>query len=108
MVGAEVAAGLAGVVAAAGALAYFGYIEPRQRQFAEAQPADLQAETSAALLKAFLLYRTYHGSAMSPLVATASIAALMSVIHTSPPAPTRALKSAMNAYSLGRVTCFCR
>ena len=29
----------------------------------------------AALLKAFLLYRTYHGSAMSPAVATASIAA---------------------------------
>ena len=37
------------LVAAAGALAYFGYIEPRQRQFAEAQPADLQAETNAAL-----------------------------------------------------------
>jgi len=29
----------------------------------------------AALIKAFLLYRTYHGSAMSPAVATASIAA---------------------------------
>ena len=29
----------------------------------------------AALLKAFLLYRTYHGSAMSPAVAAASIAA---------------------------------
>jgi len=29
----------------------------------------------ASLLKAFLLYRTYHGSAMSPLVAAASIAA---------------------------------
>ena len=29
----------------------------------------------AALLKAFLLYRTYHGSAMSPAVANASIAA---------------------------------
>jgi len=29
----------------------------------------------AALLKAFLLYRTYHGSAMSPAVASASIAA---------------------------------
>jgi N-succinyldiaminopimelate aminotransferase len=29
----------------------------------------------AALLKAFLLYRTYHGSAMSPTVAAASIAA---------------------------------
>jgi N-succinyldiaminopimelate aminotransferase len=29
----------------------------------------------AALLKAFLLYRTYHGSAMSPAVATASVAA---------------------------------
>ena len=29
----------------------------------------------AALLEAFLLYRTYHGSAMSPAVATASIAA---------------------------------
>jgi len=29
----------------------------------------------AALLKAFLLYRTYHGSAMSPAIAAASIAA---------------------------------
>jgi N-succinyldiaminopimelate aminotransferase len=29
----------------------------------------------AALIKAFLLYRTYHGSAMSPLVQKASIAA---------------------------------
>jgi N-succinyldiaminopimelate aminotransferase len=29
----------------------------------------------AALLKAFLLYRTYHGSAMSPVVQRASIAA---------------------------------
>ena len=29
----------------------------------------------AALIKAFLLYRTYHGSAMSPIVQTASIAA---------------------------------
>jgi N-succinyldiaminopimelate aminotransferase len=29
----------------------------------------------AGLIKAFLLYRTYHGSAMSPAVATASIAA---------------------------------
>ncbi len=29
----------------------------------------------AALMKAFLLYRTYHGSAMSPVVQTASIAA---------------------------------
>src|SRR5204863_4567220 len=29
----------------------------------------------ADLVKAFLLYRTYHGSAMSPAVATASIAA---------------------------------
>ena len=29
----------------------------------------------AALLKAFLLYRTYHGSAMSPIVQSASIAA---------------------------------
>jgi hypothetical protein len=37
------------LVGAAGALAYFGYIEPRRQQFAEAQPADLQAETSAAL-----------------------------------------------------------
>ena len=29
----------------------------------------------AALIKAFLLYRTYHGGAMSPVVQTASIAA---------------------------------
>ena len=29
----------------------------------------------AALVKAFLLYRTYHGSAMSPAVAAASVAA---------------------------------
>ena len=29
----------------------------------------------AALLKAFLLYRTYHGSAMSPVIQQASIAA---------------------------------
>ena len=29
----------------------------------------------AALIKAFLLYRTYHGSAMSPIVQAASIAA---------------------------------
>ncbi len=29
----------------------------------------------AALIKPFLLYRTYHGSAMSPVVQTASIAA---------------------------------
>jgi hypothetical protein len=34
------------LVGAAGALAYFAYIEPRRQQFA---PADLQAETSAAL-----------------------------------------------------------
>jgi N-succinyldiaminopimelate aminotransferase len=33
------------------------------------------AAGDAAILKAFLLYRTYHGSAMSPLVQTASIAA---------------------------------
>ena len=37
------------LVAAAGALAYFGYIKPRQQQLATASPADLQAETSAAL-----------------------------------------------------------
>src|SRR5262249_48641198 len=33
------------------------------------------AAGDAQLLKAFLLYRTYHGSAMSPAVAAASIAA---------------------------------
>ena len=33
------------------------------------------AAGDAALLKAFLLYRTYHGSAMSPAVAAASLAA---------------------------------
>jgi N-succinyldiaminopimelate aminotransferase len=35
----------------------------------------------AALLKAFLLYRTYHGSAMSPAVASASIAAWSDEAH---------------------------
>lgn len=35
----------------------------------------------AALLKAFLLYRTYHGSAMSPAVASASIAAWNDEAH---------------------------
>lgn len=35
----------------------------------------------AALVKAFLLYRTYHGSAMSPAVATASIAAWRDEAH---------------------------
>jgi uroporphyrinogen-III synthase len=37
------------LVAAAGALAYFGYIKPRQQQFIQAQPADLQSEMNAAL-----------------------------------------------------------
>jgi len=35
----------------------------------------------AALVKAFLLYRTYHGSAMSPAVAQASIAAWGDEVH---------------------------
>jgi N-succinyldiaminopimelate aminotransferase len=35
----------------------------------------------AALMKAFLLYRTYHGAAMSPAVATASIAAWGDEVH---------------------------
>ena len=35
----------------------------------------------AALIKAFLLYRTYHGSAMSPAVAAASIAAWNDEAH---------------------------
>src|SRR6267378_2755857 len=35
----------------------------------------------AALVKAFLLYRTYHGSAMSPAVAAASIAAWNDETH---------------------------
>ena len=35
----------------------------------------------AALIKSFLLYRTYHGSAMSPAVAAASIAAWNDEIH---------------------------
>ncbi|MEP6655989.1 MAG: succinyldiaminopimelate transaminase [Betaproteobacteria bacterium] len=35
----------------------------------------------AALVQAFLLYRTYHGSAMSPAVATASIAAWQDEAH---------------------------
>jgi N-succinyldiaminopimelate aminotransferase len=35
----------------------------------------------AALMKAFLLYRTYHGSAMSPLVQRASIAAWNDEVH---------------------------
>jgi hypothetical protein len=35
----------------------------------------------AALLKAFLLYRTYHGSAMSPMVQAASIAAWNDEAH---------------------------
>ncbi|HEV8256855.1 MAG TPA: succinyldiaminopimelate transaminase [Casimicrobiaceae bacterium] len=35
----------------------------------------------AALIKAFLLYRTYHGSAMSPAVAVASIAAWNDETH---------------------------
>ncbi len=35
----------------------------------------------AALVKAFLLYRTYHGSAMSPAVAAASIAAWSDETH---------------------------
>jgi len=39
------------------------------------------AAGDAALLKAFLLYRTYHGSAMSPAVASASIAAWNDEAH---------------------------
>ncbi|MEP6996959.1 MAG: succinyldiaminopimelate transaminase [Betaproteobacteria bacterium] len=35
----------------------------------------------AALVRAFLLYRTYHGSAMSPVVATASVAAWNDEAH---------------------------
>ncbi len=35
----------------------------------------------AALIKAFLLYRTYHGGAMSPVVQTASIAAWADEAH---------------------------
>jgi len=35
----------------------------------------------AALIKAFLLYRTYHGSAMSPAVAAASVAAWSDEAH---------------------------
>ena len=35
----------------------------------------------AALLKAFLLYRTYHGSAMSPMVQRASAAAWSDELH---------------------------
>ena len=35
----------------------------------------------AALIKAFLLYRTYHGSAMSPAVAAASVAAWSDETH---------------------------
>ena len=35
----------------------------------------------AALIKPFLLYRTYHGSAMSPVVQTASIAAWNDEVH---------------------------
>jgi N-succinyldiaminopimelate aminotransferase len=35
----------------------------------------------AALIKAFLLYRTYHGSAMSPAVAAASVAAWKDEAH---------------------------
>ena len=35
----------------------------------------------AALIKSFLLYRTYHGSAMSPIVQTASIAAWADEAH---------------------------
>ncbi len=35
----------------------------------------------AALVKAFLLYRTYHGSAMSPAVAAASVAAWQDEAH---------------------------
>ena len=37
----------------------------------------------AALLKAFLLYRTYHGSAMSPMVQRASVAAWNDEAHVS-------------------------
>jgi len=36
---------------------------------------------NAALIKAFLLYRTYHGSAMSPAVAAASLAAWSDEAH---------------------------
>ena len=39
------------------------------------------AAGDAELIKAFLLYRTYHGSAMSPAVATASIAAWNDEAH---------------------------
>jgi N-succinyldiaminopimelate aminotransferase len=39
----------------------------------------------AALMKAFLLYRTYHGSAMSPLVQRASIAAWNDEVHVRQP-----------------------
>ncbi len=35
----------------------------------------------AAIIKSFLLYRTYHGSAMSPIVQTASIAAWANEAH---------------------------
>jgi N-succinyldiaminopimelate aminotransferase len=39
------------------------------------------AAGDAALIKAFLLYRTYHGSAMSPAVAAASLAAWADEVH---------------------------
>ena len=39
------------------------------------------AAGDAALIKAFLLYRTYHGSAMSPVVSAASIAAWNDEAH---------------------------
>ena len=57
----------------------------------------------AALMKAFLLYRTYHGSAMSPAVAAASIAAWNDETHVRANRAEYAAKFSALQPRLGRV-----
>ena len=45
------------------------------------RPVEVPVDGNAALIKAFLLYRTYHGSAMGPHVQLASIAAWNDEAH---------------------------
>jgi N-succinyldiaminopimelate aminotransferase len=75
-----------GALAAAEALGRLGY--PRLLSFGSlSKRSNVPGLRSgyvagdAALVKAFLLYRTYHGSAMSPAVAAASLAAWKDEVH---------------------------
>ena len=59
----------------------------------------------AALIKAFLLYRTYHGSAMSPAVAAASLAAWSDEAHVRANRAAYAAKFARAAAAARRARC---